>query len=126
MQARNKPVVFLHFAFKGHPCFHIEMRNMKAQPTFNKKDLAGAMNLMRALVHPLRLRMMKYLLKLKDGASVTQIHKALKIEQAMTSQHLRVLRDVGLVTRERRKRFIYYMPNRERIEEIVKLIEQYT
>jgi len=87
------------------------------------KRTTEALGIMRALVHPLRLKMVKYLLKRKDGgANVQQIYKALKLEQALTSQHLRILREADLVRPERRGKFVFYIPNKERLKNISKVV----
>ncbi len=87
------------------------------------KKTAEALSIMRALVHPLRLKMVKYLLKRKEGgANVQQIYKALKLEQALTSQHLRILREADLVWPERRGKFVFYIPNEERLRRISEVV----
>jgi ArsR family transcriptional regulator len=87
---------------------------------FNDQKLQFSCELVRALAHPLRLRMLS-LIDQNDALCVHDIFGALKLEQSVTSQHLRVLRDVGLVNTERRGKFIYYTLNYPRLEATISL-----
>jgi DNA-binding transcriptional ArsR family regulator len=49
---------------------------------------------------------------------VNALSQALKITPAAVSQHLRVLRDAGLVTAEKRGYFVHYKANAARMKEI--------
>ena len=49
--------------------------------------------------------------------SVGEIAKSAGVTQAAASQHLRVLKDAGLVTAERQGYFIYYTLDRNALEE---------
>ena len=50
---------------------------------------------LKALGHPARLRIVAGLLK--DECNVAQIQKVLGLPQSTISQHLRVLKDVGII-----------------------------
>jgi DNA-binding transcriptional ArsR family regulator len=54
----------------------------------------------------------------KGRMVVTDIYTKLKIEQSLASQHLAILRNEGIVTTERKERFIYYSINYQRIKEL--------
>ncbi len=82
---------------------------------FDSQKLQFSCELMRALAHPLRLRMIS-LIDSNDSLCVHDIFSALQLEQSVTSQHLRILRNAGLVQTERRGKFIYYMLNYPRLE----------
>ncbi|MCB0532167.1 MAG: helix-turn-helix transcriptional regulator [Lewinellaceae bacterium] len=77
---------------------------------FNATQLNFCTELMRALAHPLRLRMID-LLQTHQPASVQTIYTEMKIEQSVASQHLRILRDAGLVYTQRRGKFVEYLLN---------------
>ena len=62
---------------------------------------------LRALAHPLRLQMLALIDK-HGSAMVHEIYQTLEIEQSITSQHLRILREAGLVEHEREGKFIRY------------------
>ena len=74
------------------------------------EKLHASLAIMQALAHPLRLSMLHLIdnnLELKVG----DIYKILKIEQALASQHLRILRQADLVLTRRDQKFIYYRIN---------------
>jgi len=50
---------------------------------------------LKALAHPARLKIVFGLLK--DECNVTQIQKELRIPQSTVSQHLRILRNAGII-----------------------------
>lgn len=72
--------------------------------------LKMSLNIMRALAHPLRLEIL-HLIDSSKESNVGEIYKTLKIEQALASQQLRILRQAGLVTTRRDKKFVYYSVN---------------
>lgn len=82
---------------------------------FDDQKLQFSCELVRALAHPLRLQMLS-LIDSNEALCVHDIFAALQLEQSVTSQHLRILRDVGIVQTERRGKFIYYMLNYPRLE----------
>ena len=55
---------------------------------------------------------------------VNALSQALKITPAAVSQHLRVLRDAGLVTAEKRGYFVHYKANAARMKEINRAASQ--
>ncbi len=100
---------------------------VKAQPDFpmNYAELRKAVLVLRALNHGFRQKLMNLLHK-KGTASVSEIHKALRVEQSVASQHLGVLRREGIVERERQGKFIYYSLNYDRLKELAFMVEQIT
>jgi DNA-binding transcriptional ArsR family regulator len=66
----------------------------------------GAAELLRALAHPMRLRLVDELRG--DARCVHELVGATGAPQPLVSQHLRVLRDAGLVTATRRAREVRY------------------
>lgn len=83
-------------------------------PTINRHRLKVSTGIMRALAHPLRIKMMQYLDE-REKACVNDIFEALEIKQAVASQHLRVLRQADLVYTERSGKFIFYALHYNRI-----------
>ncbi|MBC7775390.1 MAG: helix-turn-helix transcriptional regulator [Phycisphaerae bacterium] len=73
------------------------------------------MRILRALAHPLRLRIIRMIHENDGSANVGEIFEALEIEQSVASQHLRVLRQAALVKTRRDRKFIYYSLDYERI-----------
>lgn len=82
----------------------------KTKVTFNNEKLHVSCELMRALAHPLRLRILKFI---DDNGkiNVNKIYNTLKIEQSITSQHLKILRVAGVVNAEKEGKFMHYNIN---------------
>jgi DNA-binding transcriptional ArsR family regulator len=72
---------------------------------------------LRALNHKLRQQLLK-LIDEEQRITVTEIYVRLRLEQSVASQHLAILRKAGIVSTERDGKFIYYVINHKRIEEI--------
>ena len=76
----------------------------------------------RALAHPLRMKILKFIDKNKV-INVNKIYNTLKLEQSITSQHLKILRDAGLVNTERDGKFIFYSIRYDALSNAVASIE---
>jgi ArsR family transcriptional regulator len=76
-------------------------------PLIQEKKLEISTEVLRALAHPLRMRILEFIDK-NDMINVNRIYSALDLEQSITSQHLRILRHAGLVETERQGKFIHY------------------
>ena len=71
-----------------------------------RASFARAANLLKVLGHPARLQI---LLFVEEGEeTVTAIQEHAGLTQAMTSQHLKILRDNGLLQKRRQRTSIYY------------------
>jgi len=79
-------------------------------------DFQKAAEIIRSVNHPLRQSIIKLIRN--KALTVTQIYTALKMEQSVVSQHLKILRDVDVVSRQRDGKFIKYLANTERLEQI--------
>jgi len=64
--------------------------------------------LFKALGDPHRLTMLATLARADDEVCVCDFTSALPLNQPTVSHHLKILRDVGLVTCERRGTWVYY------------------
>jgi DNA-binding transcriptional ArsR family regulator len=95
-----------------------------AHKLINNKNLEGASSLMRALTHPIRLKLISFIDQNKR-INVNKIYKALKMEQSVASQHLRILRDEKLVKAERNGKFIFYTVNYAKVEAVVAAINKF-
>ncbi|UAY51761.1 ArsR/SmtB family transcription factor [Ferruginibacter albus] len=78
---------------------------------------------LRALNHKLRQQLLK-LIDEEKKITVTEIYVRLRLEQSVASQHLAILRKAGIVTTERDGKFIYYIINHKRIEEISDFVDK--
>lgn len=75
--------------------------------TIQEEKLETSSEVLRALTHPLRMQILEFI-DSNDMINVNRIYSALQLEQSITSQHLRILRQAGLVETERRGKFIHY------------------
>lgn len=85
------------------------------------KEFEEKAELLKALAHPVRLCIIKSLIK-NSSANVSQICTCLKTPQSTISQHLIKLKNVGIVEGERNKNEIIYKINDKRAEEIIKIL----
>ncbi|TAE47917.1 MAG: transcriptional regulator [Bacteroidetes bacterium] len=86
------------------------------------KDLFDrAAGSLKAIAHPVRLAMIDLL---RDGRrlNVTQIHMALGIEQAVTSQHLSILREREILDSRRQGKHSYYFLKHPCIVDVVTIL----
>jgi ArsR family transcriptional regulator len=78
--------------------------------TFDKDKLHYSSELMRALAHPLRLKILEFI-DCNDSINVNKIYSTLDIEQSITSQHLKILRLAGVVDVEITGKYHVYKIN---------------
>ena len=87
------------------------------------KDLSGFATLFKALGDETRLRILGYLLARGDTLCVCEIEAHVKdLSQPTISHHLRLLREAGLVTAERRGTWVYYAVNRVARDRLVQFV----
>jgi DNA-binding transcriptional ArsR family regulator len=82
----------------------------KVKVGIDSEKLSVAADLMRALAHPLRLKIVGFLDQNPD-IHVNKIYNTLRLEQSITSQHLKILRESNVVIAERDGKFIHYSLN---------------
>jgi len=87
----------------------------RTKVTFNHEKLNTSCEIVRALAHPLRLKILEFIDE-NRRINVNKIYNTLQIEQSITSQHLRILRLAGLVFAERSGKFIHYTLNYPALE----------
>ena len=85
-------------------------------------ELRKAVLVLRAVNHKLRQRIID-LLDEHHQMTVTDIYIKLRLEQSVASQHLAILRRAGVVITERQGKFIYYSLDKDRLNQISKLVE---
>lgn len=91
---------------------------------FDQPTLEKASELLRAVAHQLRLNIIK-LLDAKGEINVNEIFTSLKLEQSITSQHLKILRAADVVNTRRDGKMIYYSLNYDTISAVEKGITQF-
>lgn len=78
----------------------------------------------RAVNHKLRTEILLFISE--QARTVTEIYVHFRIEQSVASQHLRVLREAGLVQTRREGKEVHYSLNSERIDQMVALSKDLT
>lgn len=75
---------------------------------------------MRAINHGLRQKIIE-LIEAESSINVTDIYTRLRIEQSVASQHLAILRQVGIVKTDREGKEIYYSIDYDRLDYIIEI-----
>ncbi len=96
----------------------------RTKVTFQQEKLAVSSELMRALAHPLRLKILEFLDQ-HQNIQVNQIYNTLKIEQSIASQHLRILKNAGVLLADKDGKYMHYTINYDRIANAVKAINRF-
>lgn len=97
--------------------------NGVANKLINHVRLKPATAVVRACAHPLRLKLMAFIHS-KRVVNVNSIYRSLKLEQSVTSQHLKILRDARLVLAERDGKLVYYKLNYRFLQKIAGLMDK--
>lgn len=74
---------------------------------FNNEKLHYSSELMRALAHPLRLKILEFIDQ-HGAINVNKIYRALEIEQSITSQHLKIMKMAGVVHAAKDGKYVTY------------------
>jgi len=82
----------------------------KTKVRFNNEKLQYSTVLVKALAHPLRLKILEFI-DSQGIINVNKIYNTLKIEQSVTSQHLRLLRLAGVVEAKKEGKYVHYHIN---------------
>jgi len=96
----------------------------KARVNINHEKLQTSAEILRALAHPLRMKILLFIDQ-NGTINVNKIYNTLKLEQSITSQHLRILRVAGLVETQRDGKFIHYTIKYPKIANAVKAINNF-
>ena len=84
----------------------------------HKEQIYQKTNLLKALANPVRLCLLEKLIK-EGPTSVSDITSCMDVTQSAVSQHLRKLKDMGLVEAKKEENRIYYSCTREDVCKIV-------
>ncbi len=96
----------------------------KTKVSINNEKLQASSEVLRALAHPLRLKILEFIDR-NEEINVNKIYNTLKLEQSITSQHLRILRIAGLVNTKRDGKFIHYSIDYDKIKRSVGAIHNF-
>ena len=91
---------------------------------FNNEKLHYSSELMRALAHPLRLKILEFIDR-QGAINVNKIYNTLNIEQSITSQHLKILKMAGVVHAEKSGKFVTYEIDYEVIKRADKAVKRF-
>ena len=94
----------------------------KARAQINNERLQVSSDILRALAHPLRMKILEFIDKNKT-INVNKIYNTLKLEQSITSQHLKILRASGLVHTHREGKFIHYTVDYPRLVNAMRAVD---
>lgn len=98
------------------------MRQTKV--TFDNEKLRYSSELMRALAHPLRLRILEFI-DGNENINVNKIYNTLKIEQSITSQHLKTLKMAGVLSCVKDGKYMRYSINYDVVHRVKRAVDNY-
>jgi DNA-binding transcriptional ArsR family regulator len=96
----------------------------KTKVSINTEKLHASSELLRAVAHPLRMKILEFI-DHNEEINVNKIYNTLKLEQSITSQHLRILRQAGLVKTHRDGKYIHYSVNYDTLSATVGAIDTF-
>lgn len=79
-----------------------------APPELIGTDFTVGAALLKAAADPARLLILSWLARAEDEICVCDFTDVLPLNQPTVSHHLKILRDAGLITRDRRGTWVYY------------------
>jgi ArsR family transcriptional regulator len=100
------------------PMPHSKLSNL------NTAELSKANTLIRAIAHPLRVKILNYIGQ-NQPTNVNSIYKELKLDQSITSQHLRILKDAKVLNSTRKGKEIFYEVSVAYLSSVMLIVKQY-
>lgn len=92
--------------------------------SLNTQHLKSASLVIKAINHPLRLKLLKTLYQ-KKTATVTDLYQALDVLQPVVSQNLHMLLKAGYVTVVQVGRCRFYSVNTQRFNDVQRLVKNF-
>lgn len=89
----------------------------------SKAHLERAAEIARALLQKDRLRIMERL-GLVGAQTVTELYVHFRVEQSEISQHLKPLRQIGVVKATRQGKYTSYQIDEQHLDQILQVLEQ--
>lgn len=87
------------------------------------RKLENASEMLKAIAHPMRIAIVDMLSDEKT-LTVTEIHEALNIEQAVASHHLSILKNKGVLISVRNGKNSHYKLKHPRLSQIIACIDK--
>jgi ArsR family transcriptional regulator len=81
--------------------------------------------LLKALAHPTRLEILAFLRE-RDSECVCKIYESLNLEQSNISQHLRILKNSGVLISKKKGSWVHYSIAHPEIFDILQSVETIT
>jgi len=103
----------------------VSVMKIKNLGELNIEHLERVANMLKAIAHPMRIAILKYLEE-NDALTVTEIHIKLGIEQSTTSHHLGILKDKGVLISKRDGKNTYYSVKNSALCQIVNCVSSCT
>lgn len=88
---------------------------------FTKEEIIERANLLKAISHPIRLCLVKQLVKL-GKLNVTYFTNCMDTSQSNISQHLAKLRDLGILGCEKDGLNVNYFIKNDDVKELIKIL----
>lgn len=85
------------------------------------RDYDGISEVLKALAHPARVEIIDRLEK--NGCNVSEIQKNLGLPQSTISQHLKVLRNAGIIKSRREGTKVCYEIEIKEVRSIIRMLE---
>jgi ArsR family transcriptional regulator, arsenate/arsenite/antimonite-responsive transcriptional repressor len=83
-----------------------------------------AARIFRALADPARVRLLSIIATAgDDGACVCELVPSLDLSQPTVSHHLKVLHEAGLISRERRRSWVYYRLRKDSVSVVTRALQ---
>ncbi|MDO5018598.1 MAG: metalloregulator ArsR/SmtB family transcription factor [Lagierella massiliensis] len=84
----------------------------------HRQSIVKNAEILKAIGNPARLCLLEKLIK-EGPTKVTDITSCMDISQSAVSQHLRKLKDMGILSCEKKENRVYYFCDREDIKKII-------
>ena len=81
-------------------------------------------NILKVLAHPIRLQIIEKL-RTHDSLCVCKLNEDVNFSQSNLSQHLRILRDSGILTAEKKGSWMHYSIKNRNILSILDALESF-
>jgi len=91
---------------------------------FDSEKLHYSSELMRALAHPLRLKILEFI-DSRGSINVNKIYNTLNIEQSITSQHLKILKLAGVVHSEKDGKYVSYSIDYDVVKKAERAVQRF-
>ena len=83
------------------------MKKVKENQT---QSIIENLEALKAIAHPLRLQIISFIHE-NTEVNVNKIYNTLNLEQSITSQHLKIMRNAGVVISRKDERYVFYSIN---------------